>query len=115
MGMGQARTPGGPAEADHRLWEPTKDSPVTPQGTTYIESIGFGAIGVAKPYEFIWFGAMGVTKPYEFTAAASPPEEAAERMAIGAQSEDIGDPSVQGWSSSFRPSPGNGRKLYKSY
>ncbi len=32
--MGEAHTPGGPAEADHRLWEPPRDSPVPPQGTT---------------------------------------------------------------------------------
>ncbi len=28
--------------------------------------LGFGAMGVTKPYKFIWFGAMDVTKPYEF-------------------------------------------------
>ena len=32
--MGQAHTAGGPAEADHRLWEPPRDSPVPPLGAT---------------------------------------------------------------------------------
>ncbi len=32
--MGKAHSPGGPAEADHRLWEPHRDSPAPPQGTT---------------------------------------------------------------------------------
>ncbi len=32
-GHDKAHTPGGPAEADHRLWEPPRDSPVPPQGT----------------------------------------------------------------------------------
>ncbi len=31
------------------------------------EFIGFGAMDVTKPHEFIGFGAMDVTKPYEFT------------------------------------------------
>ncbi len=31
--MGKAHTPGGPAEADHRLWEPPRDSPAPPRGT----------------------------------------------------------------------------------
>ncbi len=32
--------------------------------------MGFGAMDVTKPYEFIGFGAMYVTKPYEFIGFA---------------------------------------------
>ncbi len=38
------------------VWTPLEGTPPT---------LGFGAMDVTKPYEFIGFGAMDVTKPYK--------------------------------------------------